>query len=128
MAGHGSRAQAHEYQLVDPAIAHYATSIVYYRLRQVDLDGTFSYSPVRTVAVPALAGLALFPNPTYGTTTLTGTQPRAIVVVLDAVGCLVASFTADTQGIGILALPTSLTSGVYTVRTGNSAMRLTVTH
>lgn len=128
VAGHGSSAQAHEYQLVDPAIAHYAVSVLYYRLRQVDLDGTFSYSPVRTVAVPALAGLALFPNPTHGTATLTGTQPGAAVVVIDAVGRLVASFTADAQGTAALELPTFLTSGVYVVRTGSSALRLTVTH
>jgi hypothetical protein len=48
---------------------------VYYRLRQVDLYGTFSYSPVHTVAVSGRYDLALFPNPTTHATALTGTQP-----------------------------------------------------
>lgn len=46
---------------------------LYYRLKQVDGDGTFAYSPVRTVARPAKAGpLALFLNPTR-----TGARSRA---------------------------------------------------
>jgi hypothetical protein len=128
VAGQGTSSQAHDYQWLDPNLARYATSVVYYRLRQVDRDGTVTYSPVRTVAVPLPTGLALFPNPTHGSATLTGAQPGAAVVVLDAVGRLVASFTADAQGTAALALPTALTSGVYVVRTGSSALRLTVTY
>ncbi|WP_460610450.1 hypothetical protein [Hymenobacter terrigena] len=76
----------HAYQFVDPAIAHYAASPVYYRLKQVNLNGTFSYSPVRTVAVSGHAGLALFPNPTTRATALTGVQPGTVVTVFDAIG------------------------------------------
>ena len=50
VADQGSSAQPREYQLTDPNIARHAASPVFYRLRQVDADGTFSYSPVRTVA------------------------------------------------------------------------------
>lgn len=124
--GHGSSLQAHAYQLLDPAIARYGASLVYYRLRQVDYDGTVSYSPVRTVAVPGLAGLALFPNPTKRAATLTGAQPGAVVTVLDALGRLVLSALADAAGTAALALPAGLASGVYVVRTGSQALRLAV--
>lgn len=40
--GHGSSTQPHTYQLTDAAIARYGASVVYYRLRQVDADGTAS--------------------------------------------------------------------------------------
>jgi len=126
VAGAGTSTLAHTYQLVDPAILHYGTDLVYYRLRQVDTDGTAAYSPVRTVAVARPAGLALFPNPTHSAATLTGAQPGAVVVVLDAVGRTVASFVADARGTAALALPQPLASGVYVVRTGSSALRLTV--
>ncbi|RZK87316.1 MAG: T9SS type A sorting domain-containing protein, partial [Hymenobacter sp.] len=125
VAGHGTTTQAHDYQLVDPAIAHYAASPVYYRLRQVDLNGTATYSPVRAVAVGQSA-LALFPNPTTGATTLLGAAPRAAVTVFDALGRLVLSATADAVGTAPLALPEGLAVGVYLVRTGTTALRLTV--
>ena len=58
VAGHGSTTQTSEYQLTDKAIAHYAADPVYYRLRQVDVDGTESFSPVRQVRVTAPLGFA----------------------------------------------------------------------
>ncbi|MBF9237023.1 T9SS type A sorting domain-containing protein [Hymenobacter sp. BT683] len=65
VAGHGSTSQPQQYQLVDPGIARYAADPVYYRLRQVDRDGTATYSPVRTVRVKGAIGFAvqLYPNP-----------------------------------------------------------------
>lgn len=126
VAGAGTSTLAHSYQLLDPTLLRYGTDLVYYRLRQVDTDGTAAYSPVRTVAVARPAGLALFPNPTHDASTLTGAQPGAAVIVLDAVGRTVASFVADARGTAALALPQPLASGVYVVRTGSSALRLTV--
>jgi hypothetical protein len=126
--GHGSSTQPHAYQLTDVAIARYGTSVVYYRLRQVDAAGTASYSPVRTVAVALPAGLALFPNPTTQTATLTGVVPGTPVTVLDAVGRLVLRVPADSTGTAALVLPVGLAAGVYVVRTGQQALRLTVTN
>jgi hypothetical protein len=126
VSGHGTTTQVHEYQLLDPAIARYAASPVYYRLRQVDTDGTFSYSPVRTVAVSGKPELALFPNPTTRAATLTGAGPGAAVTVFDAVGRLVLAIPADAAGTAHLALPDGFATGVYVVRTGSRALRLTV--
>ena len=126
VAGHGSSTQAHEYQFVDPAIARYAASTVYYRLRQVDADGTASYSPVRTVALTgAAAGLNLYPNPAHGgAATLTGAQPGTAVTVFDSLGRPVTTTTANVSGEA--ALPAGLPTGVYVVRVGSKAVRLTV--
>ncbi len=127
VAGHGNSTQAHEYRLVDPNIIRYGASLVYYRLRQIDADGAFSYSPIRPVAVsgPA-AGLALFPNPTTNAATLTGARPGTLVTVYDAVGRQVLAATADATGTTVLVLPAGYATGVYVVRTGTKALRLTV--
>jgi uncharacterized protein (DUF2141 family) len=126
LAAAGSSATPRRYGLLDGKLPIGAT-LLYYRLRQVDLDGTFSYSPVRTVALTgAAAGLALFPNPTHGAATLTGAQPGAVVTVLDALGRQVLTAPADAAGTAVLALPAGLASGVYVVRTGSQALRLTV--
>ena len=126
VAGAGSSSQPHEYQLLDPTIARYGASLVYYRLRQVDADGTASYSPVRTVAVTGTVGLALFPNPAARATTLTGAQPGAVVTVFDAVGRQVTRAVADASGSAALLLPEGHATGVYVVRAGSTALRLTV--
>jgi hypothetical protein len=127
VAGHSSTFQAHEYQLVDLDIARYAASLVYYRLRQVDSNGTASYSPVRTVLCTGTADLALFPNPAHGgATTLTGTAPGAAITVFDVLGREVLTATTDAAGTAVLALPRGLATGVYMVRTGSRALRLMV--
>ncbi|AHJ97156.1 hypothetical protein Hsw_1561 [Hymenobacter swuensis DY53] len=126
VAGLGSSNQPHAYQLLDPAVARYAISLVYYRLRQVDRDGTAAYSAVRTVAVSAQPGLALFPNPTTQAATLTGAQPGTVVTVFDAVGRQVLRATADAAGTAALVLPAGRATGVYVVRVGATALRLTV--
>ncbi|MDO7845073.1 T9SS type A sorting domain-containing protein [Hymenobacter sp. M29] len=113
------------YTLLDAELpSHQGT--LYYRLRQVDFDGTASYSPVRTVRVGGPAALALFPNPTTRATTLMGTAPGQGVQVFDALGREVLAATADAAGTAALALPAGLPTGVYVVRAGSQALRLTV--
>ncbi|WP_291778799.1 hypothetical protein [Cecembia sp.] len=58
-----------EYQFMDEKIP-FTGNFVYYRLKQVDFDGTFAYSKVVSVRVPAMEvtnGVwRAFPNPTDG--------------------------------------------------------------
>jgi hypothetical protein len=118
---------ARSYELLDARLTAGAATL-YYRLKQVDLDSTFAYSPVRVVALKGAAeGLALYPNPApNGAATLTGAQPGAAVTVFDALGRAGTSATADAAGTAALALPAGLPTGVYVVRAGNKAVRLTV--
>ena len=120
----GSSATARAYQALDDAPPA-GLSTVYYRLQVVDTDGTVSYSPTRTVALPTTAvGLALYPNPTRQLTTLTGAPANSPVQVLDAVGRVVLTVTADPAGTAALALPADLAVGVYVVRAGGQVTRL----
>jgi hypothetical protein len=70
-------------------------------------------------------GLALYPNPT-DVTTLTGAASGTTVRVFDALGHPVAAATADASGTAALTLPAELPAGVYVVRAGAHAVRLTV--
>jgi hypothetical protein len=88
----GSSLTTHPYALTDAALPMGARQL-YYRLRQVDVDGTASYSSVQVVAVRQVSSLILFPNPARATTALAGAAPGAVVQVLDVRGHLVA--TAD---------------------------------
>jgi hypothetical protein len=126
VAAAGSSSTSRGYELLDVKLPSGAATL-YYRLKQVDQDGTFSYSPVRTVGLKgAAASLSLYPNPTTTGATLTGAQPGAVVSVFDAVGRSVASATANAAGSAALLLPAGLPAGVYVVRAGPQALRLTV--
>ena len=127
VAAAGSSTTARTYALTDAHLPA-STSLLYYRLRQVDQDGKAAYSAVRTVALAgASAGLSLYPNPVVGSAaTLTGAAPGTVVKVLDALGRSVTSAIADAAGSVALALPTGLAAGVYVVHAGQRAVRLVV--
>ncbi|RZK32194.1 MAG: T9SS type A sorting domain-containing protein [Hymenobacter sp.] len=122
VAAAGTSGQAHSYAYFDPQ-ALSGTS--YYRLRQVDLDGTFQYSPVRVVSgQSALAGLRFFPNPAQAGAALRGATPGAWLQILNMLGQVVATAPADASGT--VLLPASLPGGVYVVRSGQQATPLVV--
>ncbi|WP_460501963.1 T9SS type A sorting domain-containing protein, partial [Hymenobacter agri] len=125
VAAAGTSSSSHSYGLTDAALP--AAASLYYRLRQVDADGTFRYSPVRTVARPASAvALAVFPNPSRGAATLNGAVPGAVVRVFDTAGHAVFSTTADAQGNASVLPATGLAAGIYVVRTGSRSTRLVI--
>ncbi|PJJ48556.1 T9SS type A sorting domain-containing protein [Hymenobacter chitinivorans] len=70
--GHGTTSSATQYQHRDVRIGAAAHRLVYYRLRQVDTDGSESFSAVRTVQFTTARKLAVsvYPNPSPGTATL----------------------------------------------------------
>jgi|GEM_PF-6800723 len=79
----GTKATPTSYTFPDDKLtASPAHHLTYYRLRQVDLDGSASYSPVRVVQfdkASALAGtLHAAPNPFHDQLTLTLDQPAAL--------------------------------------------------
>jgi hypothetical protein len=125
VAAAGSSPAPHTYALTD-AVLPTSVQQLYYRLRQVDVDGTASYSPVRVVVVGPVSSLVLFPNPAGVVTTLAGAEPGAVVQVLDALGHLAATATADATGTAQLPLPAGLAPGLYVVRAGGQAARLAV--
>jgi hypothetical protein len=126
VAGAGTSSQSHAYQFIDQQLARYAATLVYYRLRQVDADGTGTYSPVRTVAVPLEAGLLVqaYPNPSAPGTAValslrTGQAGPATLRLTDVLGRELSQQQADLPaGATTLPLPATsqLATGVYLLR------------
>ncbi len=132
VAGHGTTLTANTYAYTDGGIAQQATGTVYYRLRQVDFDGTATYSPVRALALAANAtapGLGLYPNPAVGPTvtldllTLPAGTYRA--TLLNALGAVLATAPVSGGQAQALSLPAGLPSGAYLVLVQGQGLRLT---
>ncbi|UOQ67660.1 IPT/TIG domain-containing protein [Hymenobacter volaticus] len=126
VAAQGTSTRPSDYNFDD---AKYPTGVtlLYYRLRQVDQDGTATYSPVRTVTLGDVARtLRVYPNPARNQLTVAGVAPGAMVELFDATGRRVLRITADENGSKELRLPDGLPAGVYLVRSGSQSSRLAV--
>jgi hypothetical protein len=63
-----------------------ANGLFYYRIKQVDKDGKFSYSAVRTVNFDLATVVQVYPNPAKNLLLVTGLQPNSTVNLFDAAG------------------------------------------
>jgi uncharacterized repeat protein (TIGR01451 family) len=127
-AAKGSSSSPTAYALLDKGVASLATTgTVYYRLKQLDLDGKAAYSPVRPVSFTpaALASLSLYPNPAQ---TSTGLDLRQLpagsmyeVRLLDATGRVVRSLRVGGGQLQPLELSSLATGTYFVLVTGSQA-------
>ena len=119
-AGNTSSGASYRHALVDPGPGRHA-----YRLRQIDLDGSSTYSEVVEVSIESRAAFELgpaFPNPFAESTRLTlGVQrsQHVVVTVFDMLGRTVEVLFSDlvpaNSRIPLYLDGGSLSSGVYVV-------------
>ena len=118
VAAAGTTTAAHQYNLRD---ATAPTGVVlYYRLRQVDLDGHEQLSPVATLAAAILAeGFALYPNPASdGPVSLTlppSVTAGTTVAIYSSVGQLLRQQFVSSEGQPAALATTGLPTGIYQV-------------
>ncbi len=89
----------------------------YYRLRQVDTDGKFTYSPVRIVDMGGTATATIFPNPVVNDAlqlVLPATELNAQVRLTDVQGRLLRqwTFNMETEWSGTLDL-SGVPAGIF---------------
>ena len=138
VAGQGSKTSPTDYLLLDPALLRYRAPVVYYRLRQVDTDGTEAFSPVQSLAIDTKGFVATaYPNPVGAEGTQieirTATAGAAQLAVYDATGRLLTGVKTELQaGLNEVALREAgkLASGVYFlyVTQGNQRTMVKLVH
>jgi hypothetical protein len=127
VAGQGTSTQPKAYTFRDAGAAGRAKQL-YYRLRQVDHDGTESTSPVRVVEFAKdEAAMLLYPNPASTAVTCSLAQLPAgtyQVKVLSLTGQTLSSTQITNDQPRTLDV-TNLPAGVYTVHVSNGTLNLT---
>lgn len=126
VAGHGTTSSASNYAYTDAGVGAGHAGTVYYRLRQVDHDGTAVRSPVRTVAFSSPKDLVLYPSPTAGPATLDLSALAASsyqVTLVDATGRQVLS-TSLPGGQRHPLLLTDLARGTYLLVVRGAGVKL----
>jgi len=118
--GAGNSTTIQSYMYPDEKLA--AGNRYYYRLKQIDIDKRFVYSPVVSVKLEAQEGFTLdqnYPNPTRSETNIKFTLPRSAKVNLslyDMSGRLVKVLVNESKDSGIHTVNVNtgtLTRGVY---------------
>lgn len=122
--GQGTTTEIHNYTFVDkPAVK--ADGTLYYRLKQVDLNGQSTYSEILTVKldIPTHYNLSQnFPNPFNPTTTINYAVPQngpVTIKLYDITGREVATLVNEVKNVGSYKIKfdaSKLASGVYIYR------------
>ncbi|MDB5196077.1 MAG: hypothetical protein JWP88_447 [Flaviaesturariibacter sp.] len=115
---------AHSYTMIDP---NPVAAIIYYRIKQIDADGSYTYSIVVKVNASGFdKAVTIAPNPVQDAGMLTITTAGASVLhlsVADAAGQVVKRFSITTQA-GTNQFPLHLSgqpAGVYFLRVADAA-------
>ncbi len=120
--GAGNSAATLSYRTIDE---NPLPGVVYYRIKQNDFDGQFSYSPVRSILVDWLQlPVVIFPNPSNSQITITCTKDElSMLKIFDQFGRNLTKLTKvistgdNSTTLDISALPT----GLYIVKTRSTA-------
>jgi uncharacterized repeat protein (TIGR01451 family) len=133
--GQGTTQTATAYNFTDAGIGARTQSLVYYRLRQVDADGTVTYSPVRTVRFEAQAAatakLSVFPNPATASDRIVtldlSTLPKGTyqAAMLDATGRILGTYSVE-GGINKTVDVQNLPTGTYIIQVRGNGLKLSV--
>jgi len=115
--GYGNSDEENHYTVTDSAPL---TGISYYRLKQIDLDGTYTYSPVKSVKNGNSSPVIVYPNPVQDMLTidLKGNKVSGKLIILNVLGQKVrqSDLTGSEQtGIDV----STLSPGIYFYRLDN---------
>ncbi|MEI9954964.1 MAG: T9SS type A sorting domain-containing protein [Ferruginibacter sp.] len=103
------------------------TAHIYYRLKMLDNNGSFTYSAVIALVQKQGTSITVYPNPATDYITVKGTNNKGQVLVIDAIGKVVAKQQC-TMGNTIVSTK-SLQKGIYIIKyvTEQDAKTVTIT-
>ncbi|MBJ6143912.1 T9SS type A sorting domain-containing protein [Hymenobacter sp. BT559] len=118
VAAAGASAATRQYRLLDATAP--AGTVLYYRLRQVDLGGSEQLSPVATLAASGSAeGFALYPNPA-GDSPVSVRLPASVaaggtVIIYSSLGQVLRQQFVSSEAQSATLLTAGLPMGIYQV-------------
>lgn len=131
--GHGTTQEINNYTFTDN-LAGVPAGVVYYRLRQVDYNGTFSYSVIRSIKMTAGAAVSMliYPNPSTDLVNISyaTTEANSMIRITDMNGMEVYSEKISETGnihrqVSTVAYPAG-TYFVQVIANNNSTTNLLI--
>lgn len=110
--GNGTTFEFSNYQFIDE---NPVVGTNYYRLKQLDTDGKFEYSPIRTANYGDVNSIAIYPNPTKDVLIVNLGNQSADIQVFDLTGRLLINTNSSSNAIQNIDF-TNFENGVYILR------------
>jgi hypothetical protein len=99
--------------------------IFYYRLKQTDFDGAFTYSDIRAVVVnQSTSEMSVFPNPTNGSFTLTYLEEKDAPALYTTMGPVAIKYDVIPTNGGFIYDISSLANGIYFLKTTTETIKV----
>ncbi|MCA0428619.1 MAG: hypothetical protein LCH37_14390 [Bacteroidetes bacterium] len=123
--GAGNSQSLMHYNLVDEKAFNGASGQLLYRIKQIDFDGSFDYSPIRVLNLNLDAGLEINPNPFLDKVVISNLKGSKAYRLLNQEGKAVqeGKLSADSQGQCSLDL-SNLKTGVYLLEVDGKTSKL----
>lgn len=121
LAGAGTSMEEHTYAFMDGAPFE---GTGYYRLKQVDTDGGYTYSDVRAITIGYDRAITVYPNPAKDVVYIAGlrSDPNASVRIFNEAGEEVPFPPGELNGTALNV--STLPRGVYIARIGDQVARV----
>lgn len=99
--------------------------IFYYRLKQTDFDGAFTYSDIRAVVVNQPASeISIYPNPTNGIFTLTHSEEMEASTLYTTSGTEASEYNVISSDGGFIYDISTLANGIYFLKTATETIKV----
>ncbi|MBS1933800.1 MAG: T9SS type A sorting domain-containing protein [Bacteroidetes bacterium] len=97
------------------------SSVNYYRLQMVDLDGKYSYSEIKVVKASLINGLSIFPNPAkdYINVSVGGASSSLTIRLINQSGQILQEKIVNSASSSVVSMP------VYSYPQGNYYLQVT---
>ncbi|MGB4971514.1 MAG: T9SS type A sorting domain-containing protein, partial [Cyclobacteriaceae bacterium] len=120
LAGAGTSQKTNKYSLLDYQPLSGAS---YYRVKQTDYDGSFSYSEIRLVKLSETYQFRVFPNPSQGLFSIEGLSEGGTydARVFNSIGQLVNA-SIEKTGNNLVADLSSFPDGIYFIQVAKGTM------
>lgn len=112
VAAHGTAEEKQKYNYIHTSVP---TGTAYYRLKQVDEDGSHEYFVIRSIDVQGGAGVFVYPNPANNHLVLSNLQEGTSYEILDMQG-RVAKAGTQVKGNSEVVDTSALPQGTYFIR------------
>jgi hypothetical protein len=99
-ATNGQSASVLNYQFADEKLAG-LTNQIYYRIKQVDFDSKFEYTPIKIVNLKGNAAISYYPNPVNDNLSVAGLDGNETILIINEQGQVLKSTKATTKNLTI---------------------------